>query len=219
MCYNGFVKLARFLRALRTMRPRHAVLLTPSETAGSPRSELNEPAKVLSSKNGEPVTSLESTLVEVFIPDNLNLFRMNTYEKQGEWPPFAQFWCIVSPFRMNTCKSVSKQTTLIPFRMNTYEKQAGWGVSLLTRFPIRKSVLRSIATKDLSSHPIRKSVLRSIATKDLSSHPIRKSVLRNIATIDLSRPCREDSDPVGKNLSCYPAGKLLPSRQFRPQGS
>jgi hypothetical protein len=27
------------------------------------------------------VTSLESTLVEVFILNNLNLFRMNTYEK------------------------------------------------------------------------------------------------------------------------------------------
>src|SRR5260370_10424345 len=36
---------------------------------------------------------------------------------------FAQFWCNVSPFRMNTCKSVSKQRTLTPFRMNTYEKQ------------------------------------------------------------------------------------------------
>ena len=29
---------------------------------------------------------------------------------------------VVSIFRMNTCKSVSKQTTLSPFRMNTYEK-------------------------------------------------------------------------------------------------
>jgi hypothetical protein len=31
-------------------------------------------------------------------------------------------------FRINTCKSVSKQTTLTPFRMNTYEKQGGRGV-------------------------------------------------------------------------------------------
>ena len=28
----------------------------------------------------------------------------------------------LSTFRINTCKSVSKQTTLTPFRMNTYEK-------------------------------------------------------------------------------------------------
>jgi hypothetical protein len=30
------------------------------------------------------VTYLESTLVEVFILNNLNFFRMNTYEKRGE---------------------------------------------------------------------------------------------------------------------------------------
>jgi hypothetical protein len=28
----------------------------------------------------------------------------------------------LSTFRINTCKSVSKQTTLTPFRMNTYQK-------------------------------------------------------------------------------------------------
>src|SRR6266852_8009526 len=33
----------------------------------------------------------------------------------------------VSPFRMNTCKSVSKQSTLTTFRINTYEKR-GEGV-------------------------------------------------------------------------------------------
>jgi hypothetical protein len=32
-------------------------------------------------------------------------------------------------FRMNTCKSVSKQSTLTPFRMNTCEKTQGGGVS------------------------------------------------------------------------------------------
>jgi hypothetical protein len=31
------------------------------------------------------------------------------------------------PFRINTCKSVSKQTTLSTFRINTYEKTGGWG--------------------------------------------------------------------------------------------
>src|SRR5712692_5520525 len=33
------------------------------------------------------------------------------------------------PFRINTCKSDSKQTTLSTFRINTYEKHRGWGVS------------------------------------------------------------------------------------------
>jgi hypothetical protein len=51
------------------------------------------------------------------------------------------------PFRINTCKSVTKQTTLTSFRMNTYEKTGGRGVLLLTRFPRRESVLRSIKTK------------------------------------------------------------------------
>jgi hypothetical protein len=33
----------------------------------------------------------------------------------------------LTPFRMNTCKSVSKQTTLTTFRMNTYRKRGGGG--------------------------------------------------------------------------------------------
>ncbi len=36
---------------------------------------------------------------------------------------------ILTPFRINTCKSVSKQMTLTPFRINTYEKQGGGGRS------------------------------------------------------------------------------------------
>jgi len=41
-------------------------------------------------------------------------------------------------FRINTCKSVSKHTTLTLFRMNTYEKHRGRGGGelLLTRLPI-----------------------------------------------------------------------------------
>ena len=35
--------------------------------------------------------------------------------------------CTPNPFRMNTCKSVSKQRSLTPFRMNTYEKHRGGG--------------------------------------------------------------------------------------------
>ncbi len=42
---------------------------------------------------------------------------------------FARSWCHLSPFRINTSKSVSKQMTLSTFRMNTYEKQGeGWPV-------------------------------------------------------------------------------------------
>jgi hypothetical protein len=42
-------------------------------------------------------------------------------------PHFGQFWCIVTLFRINTYKSVTKQTTLNIFRMNTYEKHMGVG--------------------------------------------------------------------------------------------
>src|ERR1700732_2496142 len=42
----------------------------------------------------------------------------------------------LSTFRMNTCKSVSKQRTLTPFRMNTYAKTGGRGYPSLLRFAI-----------------------------------------------------------------------------------
>src|SRR5258708_8793807 len=38
---------------------------------------------------------------------------------------------VTYPFRISTCKSVSKQTTLTPFRINTYEKQGGGPALLL----------------------------------------------------------------------------------------
>jgi 3-oxoacid CoA-transferase subunit A len=54
--------------------------------------------------------------------------------------------------------------------MNTYEKHRGVGVLLLTRFPMRESVLRSIATKDLSKHPTRMLILSEPSeSKDLSA--------------------------------------------------
>ena len=43
----------------------------------------------------------------------------------------------LSIFRMNTCKSVSKQRTLTPSRMNTCEKTGGRGLLLLTSRPSR----------------------------------------------------------------------------------
>src|SRR6266446_7310994 len=37
------------------------------------------------------------------------------------------------PFRINTCKSLSKHTTLTIFRMIDLQKIGGWGALLLTR--------------------------------------------------------------------------------------
>src|ERR1700730_3295612 len=43
----------------------------------------------------------------------------------------AQSWCNINTFRINTCKTVSKQTTLTSFRINTYEKPGGRGALML----------------------------------------------------------------------------------------
>src|SRR6266481_8531090 len=104
---------------MRSRLPRasmgHAVLLT------APTADVCLPPVYHEQRRATPP---ELTPIEVFIPGDLNLFRINT-----SWGRlhFAQFWCNVSPFRMNTCKSVSKQRTSTSFRMNTYEKQGGGG--------------------------------------------------------------------------------------------
>src|SRR5216684_172920 len=116
MCYNGFVRSARFTPAFRAMPARRAVLLTAQGL---------DPRLL-------PTILLESTLIgtlQVFILNNLKPFRMNKITKS---PHFAQFWCTVTPFRINTCRSVSKQTILTSFRINTYEKQGEGGRSSQT---------------------------------------------------------------------------------------
>jgi hypothetical protein len=61
------------------MGARLAVLLTPSKLLG--------PTQLLSYKQSNPVTPLESALLEVFILKTLKFFRINTYEKhRGEGP-------------------------------------------------------------------------------------------------------------------------------------
>src|SRR5258708_11213669 len=63
------------------MPARRAVLLTTSESA--------HPPQLLSCQHIAPVTSLESTLVEVFILKSLKFFRINTYEKHRREGPIA----------------------------------------------------------------------------------------------------------------------------------
>src|SRR5258708_11754454 len=46
----------------------------------------------------------------------------------GKGASFAHELCLLlTPFRINTCKSISKQSTLTIFRMNTYEKHREGG--------------------------------------------------------------------------------------------
>jgi len=85
-------------------------------------------------------TPLESTLADVFILNSLNLFRISVDLERSH---FAQFLCNVSPFRINTSRSVSKQATLSTFGINTYEKQAGWGRGAIAKQLFRRSASRN----------------------------------------------------------------------------
>src|SRR6266404_1796097 len=55
--------------------------------------------------------------------------------------------CPLSTFRMNTCKSVSKQRTLTPFRMNTCEKTRGGEVIVNLNQHAPRSMARRSATQ------------------------------------------------------------------------
>ena len=70
----------------------------------------------------QPLDSLSRLLRPSFLP-NLSTF------KPSDLPTFLDGTILVHPksFRINTCKSVSKQTTLTPFRITTYEKPRGRG--------------------------------------------------------------------------------------------
>src|SRR5260370_41940181 len=52
-----------------------------------------------------------------------SLFTLFTIQNSSDLSPAMQTATPLTPFSMNTCKSVSKQRTLTTFRMNTYEKQ------------------------------------------------------------------------------------------------
>ena len=129
------------------MLARRAVLLT------SPTAEPCLPTVYPEQRRATPLESTLIGMLQVFILNNLKLFRIITYEKRGgksrKRARFAQFWCNATPFRINTSKSVSKQTTLTLFRMNTYEKTGGRG----RESPNRKQSERSASPRDLSLVP------------------------------------------------------------------
>ena len=95
----------------------------------------------------------------------------------------------LTTFRMNTCRSVSKQTALSPFRIRTYEKPGGRGLLLLTRIPKKGFYPEAVRCCGRPS--------------DLSSYPMRIAVLRSIATI-------LDSVPRGKHLSGHATKDVWP---------
>ncbi len=71
------------------------------------------------------------------IPPFILSLCVNSVRSASRRYPFPRFAspisdALVSTFRINTYKSVSKQTTLTSFRINTCEKQGGGGGLLLT---------------------------------------------------------------------------------------
>src|SRR6266404_425042 len=71
-------------------------------------------------------------------PHPLTLFKSYRSKNRGRGPLRSfNIATHLSTCRINTSKSVSKQTTLSSFRMNTYEKQGRGGRLLLTRNPTK----------------------------------------------------------------------------------
>jgi hypothetical protein len=67
-------------------------------------------------------------------------------KKRGRGPSeLHNFSAPTNTFRMNTCKSVSKQRTLTPSRMNTCEKPGGRGVGVAVK--ILRSLFSPLATR------------------------------------------------------------------------
>jgi hypothetical protein len=60
---------------------------------------------------------------------------------------------VLTPFRINTCKSVTKQTTLTTFRMNTYAKPRG-------RYPLSvayaESALAAVGSDEITARKRRR---------------------------------------------------------------
>jgi len=105
--------------------PRSPQTLSPSSTDFLPRAN----------PRGTPISAV-SPLSTAFTPNRSltplsTAFTQNTLVVASACRTFQRHTRVLLPaittFRMNTCKSVSKQRTLTPFRMNTYAKTGGEG--------------------------------------------------------------------------------------------
>jgi len=92
-------------------------------------------ASLLTSKNSTPSPSSKSSLFFKNTRGGVSPSDSSTLGESRRRPPphLHNFSAPINTFKMNTCKSVSKQRTLTSFRMNTYAKRGGRGVSLLTQ--------------------------------------------------------------------------------------
>jgi hypothetical protein len=102
----------------------------PSWTLCGSRFLSNRSISVLS----VPQWQNKSRFFPVWVPSRLiSVFSMLLWQKEKDRPPpdLHNFGAPINTFRMNTCKSVSKQRTLSPSRMNTYTKPGGGGPFLV----------------------------------------------------------------------------------------
>jgi|SRR2546427_1311795 len=86
----------------------------------------------LFSRRKIPLSPFSSNFANRFRKHRKDRRDARVHSRMRKWAYSAQFWGNVTPFRINTCKSVSKQRTSTPFRMNTYEKTRGVGGLILT---------------------------------------------------------------------------------------
>ncbi len=86
----------------------------------------------LFSRRKIPLCPFSSNFAHRFRKHRKDCGDAGVHSRMRKWAYSAQFLCSVSPFRINTCKRVSKQRTSTSFRMNTYEKTRGWGAFILT---------------------------------------------------------------------------------------
>ena len=132
MCYNGLSSRATDLVPARHFMPRrHAVPLT------SPRSISNSALFPALSREGCIFCTLVQKseahpLTFQLLPVSLQKHRGWHQERTSKTYDVETFrrsnmQTLFKSFRINTCKSVSKQRTLTAFRMNTYAKTEGGG--------------------------------------------------------------------------------------------
>ena len=128
------------------------------------------------------------------------------------WQSSSRFFCALkpptdrqklSPFRINTCKSVSKQRTLTSFRINTYEKQ-GEGASPPG---VQTGHIRDVAPSLLGRRAV-----SPYASSRACSRTVKKRA-RNLSPVVASNPVAEyDSGLLSVPLClAYPA-----ERRFGP---
>src|SRR5579859_635874 len=119
-----------------------------------------------------PHSSALDKIVSIFFSMISPLFSRNTRvgTPSSQFNRFSPFFALsASPFRINTCKNPSKQTTLSAFRINTYEKPRGAGWLWLTSLPsvlclilLLSPVARAQRQNDpASSKPLRIEVFQS----------------------------------------------------------